>query len=601
MIEPKPKNEIPAVEDSKSMTVWTVFLKLARYVAENRGVFSIAIVAMLVYSAVTSTFPWALKEIIDSLSRQTETIPLIRYFYIAGGLLLLFIIRGISYYWQNFIMLSLGQKLNRDLRDDLFQKLINLPFSYFNRQKTGDLLSRFTTDISYIEQAFVLAITGPVRDLTNVIFLLGYLSIINVKLFFVSFTLLIPAIYLINLFGRLNRKVADVKQTSLGNLNAILNETLFGIRIVKAFNMELYEIRRFFSANSNVLKHFVKTARIAALSSPLLDFVAAVYMIIIFGFGSYLINQNELTYGQFFSFFMAFYMIVGPIRSFNGFNLKMQEAAASAKRIFDVIESTEDNISDKLKPDLPKIKKGIDIKINNFSFGSKTILKDIDIHIASGEVVAFVGQSGGGKTTLANLLPRFYELKPEQGTICFDGNDIAHHNLSSLRQQISMVTQETVLFNDTIKYNVAYGKRTKPLAEIVRVCKLANAHEFISNLEQGYGQMVGEKGLSLSGGQRQRLAIARAILKDAPILILDEATNALDAQSESEVNQALTNLMQGRTAIIIAHKLSTIKDVSRIFVMKDGSIIEQGTYTELMSKGGEFSQLYRMSQDEYIL
>ena len=577
-----------------SYSTLAVFLRLGRFVIKYKMRFSSAIGAMLIYSLVTATFPWALREIIDGLGPEKK-IPAIIYIQVSAGILLMFAIRGFAYYWQNFLMLGLGQTLNRDLREAMFRKLIYMPFFYFNKKKTGDIIGRFTNDISYIEQAFVVGVTGPFRDLTQIVFLLGYLAVLNLKLFTLCVTLLIPTSYLIGYFGRKSKKIADIRQNKHGGLIALINEAITGVRIVKAFHMERYEVRKFQIQNTGVLKQFLKTIRITSLSTPLLEFVAALYIVAVLAYGSYLIEQGEFTTGSFFAFVTAFYMISDPIRGFNGFNLKMSEAAAAGKRIFEVLDAPNPQEEKEKKPEIHPIKDEIRIKIASFSYKDKEILHGIDIRVQKGEKVAIVGPSGSGKTTLVNLIPRFYDLKPEQGLILFDDQDIQGYSLRSLRQLIGIVSQETILFNDSVRYNIAYGNVYVSLDEIKAASKKAHADDFIEKFEKGYDQPIGEKGMSISGGQRQRLSIARAILKNPPILILDEATSSLDNESEKEVNKALQYLMKGRTTIMISHKILSVKGVDRIYVMKDGTVVEQGTFDALLRKGGEFKKLYEMS------
>ncbi|MBL0691952.1 MAG: ABC transporter ATP-binding protein [SAR324 cluster bacterium] len=571
-----------------------VFIRLSRYVMKYKFSLILGIGAMLIFATATSISPWALKVIVDAADAQ-EKYTLWQYFWVGGVLLLLIAVRGVVYYWQNYIMSMLGQSLNRDLRSEMFRKIAHLSFGFFNHQRVGDLMGRFTIDISVIEQAFIMAITGPVRDVAQIILLMGYLWSVNFKMFLLSVTLLVPVSYLINYFSRMNKKASDVRQEKFGLLAAITNEAISGVRLVKAFNMEAYEIRKFNKENNNVLRYFLKTIKISSLSTPLLEFVAAIYLIFIFIYGAFLINTGEITGGGFFSFLMAFFMVIGPLKKFNGFSLKMQEAASAAGRIFTILDYPDDINQEKKKPSLPQLKDKISIKINTFSYSKKTVLRDIDITIKKSEMVAIVGLSGSGKTTLINLLPRFFELDSGQGMIKFDENNINKYYVGSLRRQIAIVSQETPLFNGTVRYNISYGKTNSSMEEIISASKKALAHEFIESFENGYDQQIGERGMSISGGQRQRIAIARAILRDAPILILDEATNALDTQSEKKVNAALENLMKDRTTIIVAHKLSTIRRVNRIFVMKDGTVEEQGDFDSLLKKSGEFRGLYDAS------
>jgi subfamily B ATP-binding cassette protein MsbA len=376
----------------------------------------------------------------------------------------------------------------------------------------------------------------------------------------------------------------------VGDINKFLHEILTGIRIVKAFGMEQYENQRFSSENNRFLRIRIKRIRIRALASPTMEMLGGIATAAILYYGGYKVIQGSLTSGDFFSFAAAFAMMYRPVRQLNKLNQNIQEGLAAAVRTFELLDLESDIVD---KPDahaLPPIREQIVFRDVCFQYETEPVLENINLKVPVGEIIAIVGTSGAGKSTIANLIPRFYDVS--SGTISIDGNDIRDVSIKSLRDQISMVTQEIILFNDSIKNNIAYGSHEKSEHDIRAAAQAAYAHDFIMENPDGYDSLIGEDGVKLSGGQRQRIAIARALLKDAPILILDEATSSLDSQAEEEVQVALEELMKGRTTFIIAHRLSTIKKAHRIIVLSEGKIVEEGTHSELLTRTGEYHKLY---------
>jgi subfamily B ATP-binding cassette protein MsbA len=388
------------------------------------------------------------------------------------------------------------------------------------------------------------------------------------------------------------RNVAKSTQITMGSLTSLLQETISGTRIVKAFCMEKYENERFVAENERLFQLNMKAVSISAISSPLMEFLGGIGIGAIIFYGGYNVVRGNSTPGTFFSFLAAMLLLYEPVKRLTNANNTIQSGIVGAERVFSIIDLTPD-FED--KPDainLPPINRGIDIDNVTFCYEKNPVLKNINLSIKAGEVVAFVGMSGGGKTSLVNLIPRFYDVSA--GRILIDGYDIRDVSLQSLRRQIAIVTQQTILFNDTVKNNIAYGDIERTENDIINAAKAANAHDFIMKLPNGYDSNIGELGTKLSGGEKQRISIARALLKNAPILILDEATSSLDTEAEIEVQDALDNLMKGRTTLVIAHRLSTIRNANRIIALVNGQIVEEGNHEALLEKKGEYFRLYNL-------
>lgn len=546
-----------------------------------------AMFCMLMVSGATSASAFLVKPVLDDIFFKKDLFMLkLLPFAIIG----LFLIKGIFDYGQSYLMSYVGQRIIADLREKIYNHLQSLSLSFFTRNSTGVLMSRIINDVNLVQGAVSEAVTGLIKDFFTILGLIGVVFYRDWRLALVAMVVFPLAIYPLIKFGRKLRSYSYRSQTTMGDISSILMETISGHRIVKAFNMEDYERQRFAKENRKLFNLLMKTVRVRALSHPLMEFLGGLGIAFIVFYGGYNVIKGAATPGTFFSFLAALLMLYEPVKRLSGVNNTVQQGLAAASRIFEVLDTVPE-ISNKPGAKILKgITQGIEFENVSFRYEEEWVLKNINLKIKAGEVVAFVGASGGGKTTLLNLLPRFYDVS--SGRILIDGIDIRDYTVESLRSMIGIVTQQTILFNDSVKNNIAYGKIGEPIEEIIKAAQAANAHGFIQNLPQGYDTIIGEQGVKLSGGERQRLSIARALLKNAPILILDEATSSLDSESEVEVQKALEYLMQGRTTLVIAHRLSTIRRADRIVVISNGMISEIGTHEELLEKNGEYKRLY---------
>ena len=572
--------------------------RLYELIAPLKGWVFFSIVCMVGYNIFTAAPAYYAKDIVDAIAYGDKP-ELKQYFLVGLGMIIVFAIKGLFFFGHNYSVGHLVQSLIVKLRQQLFDHLVNLSLTFFNRSKTGDLISRFTNDLHVFQNMLQVGVTGPFRDIPQFFLLLGIMFFRSWQLALVTMTIIPVAIFFIQIFGQRNKVAVSQRQISFGDLSSLLVETITGIRVVKAFGMEKYESKRFKDANDDLYKNHMRSIMIDSYSYPVIEIIGAAAGATIVAYGGYLIINDQITAGDFTSFVISFFLLNEPVKKLNGFNLKLQEGIAAVQRIFNILDVKDDIV---ISPDATKLTsfdREINLNIQAFHYPDQDepAVKDFQLTLQKGEAVALVGSSGAGKTTIANLIPRFYDIT--RGEVYIDGHDLRDLDIASMRKLIAIVTQDTILFNDTIASNITYGQPDCSKERMYAAAQAANAHKFILEQSDGYETVIGEKGARLSGGQRQRLSIARALVKDAPILILDEATSALDSESEIEVQQAIEHLMENRTTIVIAHRLSTIRNADRICVMENGQIVEQGTHNELLSKEGRYQQLYEMQfQDQ---
>ena len=565
------------------------FKRLVKLAIPFRNKFILAALCMLVVGATTSSLAFLIKPALDDifLSKDINTLK-----WLPVAVIVIYLIKGLCNYSQTVIMSYIGLRIVNQLRNRLYEQMQKQSLAFFSQHPTGLLMSRITNDVTSVQYAVSEAITSLLRDTFTLIGLIFVIFYRDWQLALIAMIVFPLTIYPITKFGKKMRSVATSTQITMGSLTSILQETISGTRIVKAFCMEKYENERFSAENERLLKLNMKSVSVSAISGPLMEFLGGIGIGAILFYGGYNVVQGNSTPGNFFSFLAAMLLLYEPIKRLTNSNNTIQNGIAGAQRVFSIIDLPPE-IAD--KPDaitLPLVSRSIDIENVTFCYEKKPVLKNINLSIKAGEVVAFVGMSGGGKTSLVNLIPRFYDVSA--GRVLIDGYDIRDVSLQSLRRQIAMVTQQTILFNDTVRNNIAYGDIERNEEDIINAAKAANAHHFIIKTPKGYDTNIGELGTKLSGGEKQRISIARALLKNAPILILDEATSSLDTEAEIEVQEALDNLMKGRTTLVIAHRLSTIRNADRIIVLVNGEIVEEGNHEALIKKKGEYFRLYNL-------
>jgi subfamily B ATP-binding cassette protein MsbA len=572
------------------MTNKEIISKIYPVIKPYRNKLLLAVIGMIIVAGLNAAQAWIVKFVVDDIFVNKDEF-LLKILPIA--LIALFSVKGVFYFIYSYVLEGVGQRVIRDLRDRIYSHMHSLSLDFFHKNSTGSLTSRIINDVALLQGAVSNALIRILKDAVSVVGLLVVVFYMDWRLATLSMIFLPLALTPIVYFGRRFRQISTNYQETLGETAGILHETIAGARIVKAFCMEDYERKRFWKKITVLYDILMKDNWYRSVSHPLMEIIGGLAMALIIWFGGYQVLKGNSTPGSFMAFLTALIMLYEPIKGVSKINSTIQNGMAAANRIFTLLDLRSDIVEKDDAEILPPFSDSI--TFNNIVFRynkEEPVLHNINLCVSKGEALAIVGPSGGGKTTLSNLIPRFYDL--QHGELLIDGKDIRDVTLESLRQQIAVVSQQTILFNDTVYNNIAYGRKGCSREEVEDAARSAYATDFIQELPKGFDTVIGESGARLSGGQRQRLSIARALLKNTPILVLDEATSSLDTESERKVQKALENLMQNRTTIVIAHRLSTIKNADRIIVMKEGRLVEEGSHDELLSLHGEYELLHKM-------
>lgn len=511
--------------------------------------------------------------------------------YVCFGVGILFLLKNIFRYLAMFFIAELRTGIVKDLRGKIYNKMTDLPLSFYSETKKGDMISRITADVQEVEFSILQSLEMIFREPINIVLSLTILISISPELTGMAFVLLPVTAFIISRLGKSLKRTSTKAQAQIGTLLSNIEETLGGLKIIKAFTAETAVKNKFDKQNNRFKELNLRVVRKKDLASPLSEFLGTSVMVSIAFFGGSLVlgGDTPINGGEFITYIMIFARLLSPIKAFSAAYANVQKGAASADRIDEIISAEDTIIDPKTPQEIKDFNTAIEYKNVTFAYDKEPVLKDINVSIQKGKSIALVGESGGGKSTIADLLPRFYDII--KGSIEIDGVNIKDLTLNNLRSLMGVVTQESILFNDSIFNNIAFGLDNITKEQVIEAAKIANAHQFITKTENGYETNIGDRGGKLSGGQRQRISIARAVLKNPPILILDEATSALDTESEKLVQDALINLMKNRTSIVIAHRLSTVQHSDEIIVLQKGQIVERGTHTDLITQAGVYKKL----------
>jgi len=567
------------------------FLRLLRYAAPYKGRLTVALLAMVVYAAGSVGLAYLTKRIFDDVLLGRQAVG-----EVAALILGAYFLKGIGGYVSGYVMTDVGQRVVMEVRNRLYRHLLDQSAAFFSRRTSGHLLSRITNDVSQVQLAVSETAPDLLRESLSLVGFAGYLFFLDASLAIVCMTAAPLIVYPLVRLGQRVRRTTRRSQEQLAHLTHVAAEGLTGHRIVKAFGAEGREAARFGEASQELFRTTMKITSAVSALPPLMEFIGGLAAVGALWYGTQRIGSGDMTPGEFTSFLTAAFMMYGPMKKLSRVNASLQQTIAASERIFETMD-THTEVHDKPgAPALGRLQTAVEFRDVGFAYEddpARFVLRHASFRVKAGQLAAVVGLSGAGKTTLVNLIPRFYDVS--EGRIEVDGVDIRDVSLRSLREQTALVTQETVLFDDTIAANIAYGRPAAAADQVERAARAAHAHEFIVQWPEGYQTRIGERGQLLSGGQRQRLAIARAILKDCPLLVLDEATSSLDAESELLVQDALANLMRNRTTFVIAHRLSTVRRADLIVALEKGHVAEIGTHDDLVNRpGGVYARLYAL-------
>jgi subfamily B ATP-binding cassette protein MsbA len=570
------------------------FLRLLAFARPHRARLAAAVAAMVLYGAASAGVAFLIQPILDDGLTQG-----IKVAQLAGAVVATYLFKGIGAYLSGYLMADVGQRVVRDLRNVLFTHILGQSAAFFSEHTSGKLISRVTNDVTQVQQAVSETLGDLARESLALLGFAALLFYYDARLALVCLTSAPLVVYPLIRLGQRVRRTTRRSQEALEQITHVSAEAFTGHRIVKAFGAEARETDKFRRASQDFYRTSMKVTSVLSVLPPLMEFIGGIAFAAALWYGSQAITSGRLTMGEFIAFFAALVMMYGPAKKLSRVNANLQQAVAASERIFGMLDTHSEVTERPGAASLLPFRRAIEFRDVQFSYAranGEATLRGVNLEVRFGQMLAIVGRSGAGKTTLVNLIPRFYDVTG--GSILVDGRDIREVTLASLRAQIGIVTQDTVLFDDTIAANIAYGRPSASRAEVEAAARAAHAHEFVATLADGYDTMIGERGQRLSGGQRQRLAIARAILRDSPILILDEATSSLDAESEMLVQEALSNLMLNRTSFVIAHRLSTVRRADWIVVVERGLIVEAGTHDVLLARNGAYAKLYELQLEE---